>query len=95
MVGAAARGISWTRRVCHLLDLGGLSGTKLLFRSLSLAFLFAGDFRPFATRVVWAEAGLVAGLADFFARAPRPLGPGRFSAHLLLLSRRLLQSVLG
>ena len=48
-----------------------------------------------AARLVRAQARLVAGLAALFARAADPLGAGRFPLHLLLLSRRLLQGVLG
>ncbi len=81
--------------LCCLLDLGGVPGTELLFRSLSFAVLFAGDFWRFAAQLVRPETGLVAGLAPLFSGASRPLGAGRFSAHLLLLPRRLLQGVLG
>ena len=41
------------------------------------------------------ETGLVAGLAPLFTGAARSLGSRRISAHLLLLPRRLLQSLLG
>ena len=82
-------------RVCCLFDLGGVPGAKLLFRPLSFAVLFAGDFWRVAAQLVRPETALVAGLAPFFSGASRPLGAGRFSAHLLLLPRRLLQGFLG
>ena len=70
-------------------------GSALLFRALPFAVLFAGDFRRLAAQLVRAEAGLVAGLAAVFAGAADPLGAGVVPADLLLLPRRLLQSVLG
>ena len=70
-------------------------GHELFFWQLPLAILLAGNFWRFAAQLVWAEADLVAGLANFFSGATRSLGAGRISAHLLLLPRRLLQSLLG
>src|SRR5205814_8308730 len=46
-------------------------------------------------QLVRPETGLVARLAAFFSRAVDSLGAGRISADLLLLSRRILQGVLG
>ena len=45
--------------------------------------------------LVRTEAGVVAGAAPLLAGHPDSLGAGRFPLHLLLLSRRLLQGVLG
>ena len=82
-----------------LFDLGGIPGESLLAGSkrgeLSFSVLFAGVVREFTACDLWAETGLVAFLAFVFAGAPGALGARRISAHLLLLSRRLLQSVLG
>ncbi len=41
------------------------------------------------------KPSLVAGLANFFPCTACSLGSGRIPAHMLLLSRRLLQSILG
>ena len=52
-------------------------------------------FRQLAACNFWTEAWLVAIVAVIFTRAFGSVGTGGFSAHLLLLPRRLLQSVLG
>ena len=87
------------RDLYHLFNVGGVSGESLLAGSerseLFVPVLFAGAFREFAARDFWAEAGLVAFLAPVFAGFVGTLGTGRVPAHLLLLSRSLLQSVLG
>src|SRR5262249_56769122 len=95
VVGPAAGRFSWTERVCHLFDLGCFAGNQLLLRSLSFALLFTRNSRSLATQLVRTEARLVAGLVHFFTCPARPLGPGRISTHLLLLSWRLLQGLLG
>src|SRR6266446_6385385 len=79
----------------RLLHMGRVSGKKLFLRQLCLAVLFAGTVRRFAVQLVWAETGLVAAVASIFAGAFYSLGTGWLPAHLLLLSWRLLQSVLG
>ena len=79
----------------RLLHVGGVSGKKLFLRQLRLAVLFAGTVWRFAPQLVWTETGVVAGLAHLFACAFNSLGAGWVPAHLLLLSWRLLQSVLG
>src|SRR5436190_13379492 len=79
----------------RLLDVGGVSGKRLFLRQLCLAVLFAGTVRQFPAQLVWAETGLVASVASIFAGAFYSLGTGWLPAHLLLLSWRLLQSVLG
>ena len=94
-MGAAVLRFSRAERVYRLLDLGRVSGIALFFWELYLAVLFARVVWQFAAQLVWPEAGLVAALAPVFARASDSLGPGRIQAHLLLISRRVLQGVLG
>ena len=52
-------------------------------------------FGAVASRLVRAAALRLAGVAALLAGAPHPLGAGRLPHDLLLLSRRLLQGVLG
>src|SRR5215203_3518175 len=78
-----------------LFHVGGVSGKRLFLRQLRLAVLFAGTLWQFAAQLVWAETRLVAAVASIFAGAFYSLGTRRLPAHLLLLSWRLLQSVLG
>src|SRR6266705_5018724 len=79
----------------RLLNVGGVSGKRLFLRQLRFAVLFAGTIRRFAAQLVWAETELVAAVASIFAGAFYSLGTGWLPAHLLLLSWRLLQSILG
>src|SRR2546423_928414 len=95
LVGAAGLGFSWPERVRRLFDVGGASGQALLFRALPIAVLFARDLWLFVSQSLRTEAGLVARLAIFFAFDVDSLGAGFISFNLLLLSRRLLQSLLG
>src|SRR6266436_3704014 len=81
--------------VYRLFYVGGVSGYELFRWQLRLAFLFAGNFWRFTTQLVWTQARVVARLAHFFSRAISSLGSCRISPDLLLLSRRVLQSVLG
>src|SRR5437762_12539869 len=78
-----------------LFDVGCVSGCTLFLRQLHFTVLFAGDFWRVAAQLVWYQAIMVAELASIFTSVVGALGPRRLSAHLLLLSRRLLQSVLG
>ena len=95
MVGSTAPHLPWPLDLHRLLNVGRFPGNPLLFWELRLAVLFAGNFRQLAPRLVWAEARVVAGMDDFFAGSFNSLGPGRIPPDLLLLSRRLLQGVLG
>src|SRR5262245_44786838 len=79
----------------RLFHMGGLSGKKLFRWQLPLPVLFAGAVWRFAPQLVWTETGVVASLAHLFPCALNSLGAGRLPAHLLLLSRCLLQSFLG
>ena len=70
-------------------------GAHYYFGNYVSPFYSPGIFGDSPHTLVWAETELVAGLAFVFARASDSLGARRISTHLLLLSRRLLQSVLG
>src|ERR1700756_3730765 len=99
MVGPAFVCFSRVGDLSGLLDLGGIPREPLLVGSkrgeLSVSVLFAGAVRGFAACDLWPEAGMVAVLAFVFAGSLSALGAGRIPAHLLLLSRCVLQSVLG
>ena len=95
MVDPAAARFSRIVDFHRLFHVGGVSGKRLLLWQLHLAFLFAGTFWRFAAQLVWTKAIVVAGLAHLFPRILNSLGARRVSTHLLLLSRRVLQSVLG
>ncbi len=64
-------------------------------------FYLAGNFlsgtvsRSGQPRLVGSSAGLVAGVAAFLAGLSGFVGAGGFPLHLLLLSRRVLQGILG
>ena len=95
MVVATVARFSRLNDVYHLFHMGGVSGEGLFFWQLHLAVLFAGDLRRFTTQLVRSQARVVAGLAHFLARAISSLGSWGISPDLLLLSWRVLQSVLG
>ena len=95
LVGAAAAGLCRVIDLYRLFHMGRLSGKKLFFWQLHLAVLFPGNFRRFATQLVGAETELVAALAHLFSRTGCSLGACRISPDLLLLPRRVLQSLLG
>src|SRR5439155_20900198 len=80
-------------RVHPLFTLRGVSRQPLPIRSLSLALLFTRSARRRAARLVWRTAPMDTGVGH--RRHADPLGAGRIPAHLLLLSRSLLQSILG
>jgi hypothetical protein len=73
---------------------GGLSGGALPFWSISLAILFAGAAR-IGYCLVWCETWLDTIVDPVYGCTVDPMGAGRISSDLLLLSRRLLQSLLG
>ena len=95
LVDPTALGLSRIVDFYCLFDVGCVSRCALFCRQLHFAVLFAGDFWRFTAQLVWCQAGMVAELAYVFASVVGALGARRLSAHLLLLSRRLLQSVLG
>src|SRR5215470_16383285 len=93
MVDTADRCVSRIGGVPCLCDVGRLPGKALPVRTISVTFLFAGIVWQSKRRMVWPKAELGAGLG--YGGDAHPLGARRVSANLLLLSRRLLQSVLG
>src|SRR5213595_3286691 len=93
--GSSRRWCSWDCRLSLLLDVGSVPGRALSLGALPVAVLLAGTFWRCHPQLVRSEAGLVAGVAAVFAGTLHSLGAGRVPADLLLLSRRLLQSVLG
>src|SRR5689334_11261603 len=95
MVAAATRRISDPRRLRRVCDMGRIPERSLHLRAVSLALLFAGDFRRSESGVVRGEAGMVAGTAAILAGADHSPVPGTLPIHVLLLSWRVLQSVLG
>ena len=95
LVGPAPADIPRSRHIHRLLHLGRVPGRSLPLRALSFALLFARDFRPHRRRS-WFGANPAAGCPVFVtARHAHPVGSRRIPLHLLLLSRRILQSVLG
>src|SRR5213078_4225331 len=95
MVGTADLCLSWAFHLRDLFHLGGLARGSLYVRTLSVALLLAGTAGGIAACLVWASAGLVADVAALFTGLVDPVGAGVVSTHLLLLSRRLLQGLLG
>src|SRR5687767_9435109 len=95
MVGAAVSGGARTFNIRRLLHLGGFPRAALPLWAVSLAFLFSGTFWIVAAQLVRWQTRLVAWLVDLFSGFVDSLGAGRISPHLLLLPRRVLQSVLG
>src|SRR5436190_1411368 len=100
MVAAVPADVSRLFGLYRLLDVGGLSGPALLVRALSLADVLAaylGGRQParHPARVARRMAGVDTEVSLRDTCAPDPLGAGRISIHLLLLSRSLLQSLLG
>src|SRR5262245_36006653 len=82
----------WPERLRRLLDVGRVPGRALLIRPIPVADVFAGTVRRFTARVVRTETFRVARLAAVFSGPFDSLGAGRFSIHVLLLPRRVLQS---
>src|SRR5262245_64533364 len=95
MVGATARRLCRALGLHRVCDLGRISRRPLYVWSVRLAILFARAVRQLAARVVWTEAELVATLDGIFPCSPDPAVSRTLSADVLLLSRRILQSVLG
>src|SRR5207247_9872664 len=95
VVGAAAACFPRPQHVRGLLDLGGLARRPLLFRPVSFAVLFTGAFGFVAAQFIWTQTRVVARFAAVLARAADLVGARSVSPDLLLLPRRLLQSLLG
>src|SRR5579864_6369357 len=79
----------------RLCQLGGLPGKVLLLGTVPLAVLLSGIVRRVTAQLVRAKTFLVAGVVAVFAGAFDSVGSRPISRNLLLLSWRLLQSVLG
>src|SRR5215216_6780856 len=95
MVAAATRRFHDPDLVRGLRDLGRVSKWPLHVWPVSLAVLLARDLRRLTTRVVRSAARLVAETAAVLTGIDHPAVPGPVSSHVLLLSRRVLQGVLG
>src|SRR5438067_2125598 len=95
MVAPATRRFSHSWWVCGVRDVGRVSERSLHVRPISVAILFAGDLWRSAHVVVRRKAWVVAGVAPVFPGADHPAVSRPVSFYVLLLSRRILQSVLG
>src|SRR5688500_678922 len=95
MVGPAARRLHDPRCLRRLRHVGRLPERILHLRTVSLSLLRPRAVRRLAPRVVRSEARLVAGLASLLPGAADPSLPGTVPLHLLLLSGRILQGILG
>src|SRR5690348_1931526 len=95
MVAAATRRLHDPQRFRRLCDVGRVPERPLYLWAVSVALLFAGDLRRLAPRLVRAETLVVAGLRTVLAGTDHPAVPGAVPVHLLLLSGRVLQGVLG
>src|SRR5688572_32252052 len=95
MVGAAGGRLRCLVGIPRLRHLGCLSERPLRIRSLPLAVLFAAAARRLAACLVRSAAGRVAVVRAVLAGAPDPSVSRALPRHLLLLSRRVLQGVLG
>src|SRR5207249_2953074 len=78
-----------------LCDVGSVPGGALHLRALPFAVLLTGPLRRRSSQLVRATARILAGVAPVLAGAGDSSDSGAVPADLLLLSRRLLQSVLG
>src|SRR5678809_704732 len=95
MVAPATRRFHHPRRLRRLRDMGRIPERSLHIRTIPVAVLLAGDLRRSANGVVRREARMVAFAAPVLAGADHSAVPGSVSFYLLLLSRRVLQGVLG
>src|SRR5688572_12392957 len=95
MVVAAAADFSGAWHLHCLFHLGGVAGRTLPVRPVPLAVLRARVARRSGTCLVRRETVLVPSLASLLRGYADPVGSRRLSLHVLLLSRRLLQGVLG
>src|SRR5256885_16984757 len=95
MVAAATRRFHDSRRLRCLRDMGRVSERALHVRSVSLAVLLPGDLWRSADGMVRREARMVARSAAILAGADHSALSRTLPVHVLLLSRRVLQGVLG
>jgi len=94
-VDPTARCLPWAHDVRGLLDLGGLPREALLFGPYLSPFYSPELFGHHPTSLFGPETRVGAGLAAVFTGAFDSCGAGFVSAHVLLLSWRLLTSLLG
>src|SRR5437762_8828329 len=95
MVAEAAPDFPRIERLRRLFDLGCAARRTLLFRALSLPLLFARDFWGIDASFIRTEARLVARDHALLTVVADSLGARFVPTHLLLLSRGILQVVLG
>ena len=98
VVAAVGRHVLRLHVVHRLFDVGGLLERELRVRPVPVADVLAAAVRAVGA-LSWfggpAHPDVVAVVPPVLGRGPDSLGPGGLPAHLLLLSRRLLQGVLG
>src|SRR5215217_3061435 len=101
MVGGTAGGLYRSRHIRRLFNMGGISECALHVRTVFVAVLRAGFMgvarQPRRSRacLVRGQAGLVSSTPAVLARAADSAVSRSVPFYLLLLSRRVLQSVLG
>src|SRR5690242_8533509 len=95
MVAAATRRICHPWRLRRLRDVGRVPECSLHLRAVSLAVLFAGDLRRSKDGMVWRKTGMVAWPSSVLAGVDHSAVSGTVPVHVLLLSRGVLQGVLG
>src|SRR4026207_106536 len=94
LVGSAGCRVPHSVRFSRVRDLGCIPERVLRVRQLSVTVLFTARVRRLSALVVRPEAVMVAGAASVFTGADHPAISRGIPIHLLLLPRRLLQSVL-
>src|SRR5512132_1167889 len=95
MVAAATRRLHDPRRIRRVRDMGRVPERALRVWSVSVAVLFARAVRRSAHCVVRRKARMVADASAVLSGADHPAFSRAVSFHVLLLSWRVLQSVLG
>ena len=94
LVASAARRLPRPLYVRRVRDVGGLSRRSLHVRPVPLPLLLSRALRQLTSQLVRLEAGELARVAAVLAGAADPADPRPVPIHVLLLSRRVLQSVL-
>src|SRR5690348_4118963 len=95
MVAPATCRLHDPRRLRRLCDVGRIPKRALHLRAVPIAVLLAGAVGRSPHGVVRRETRLVAGPAAVLAGADHPAVSRPVPLHLLLLSRRILQGLLG
>ena len=103
MVAAIAADVSWVFRIYRLFNMGRVSRRALLVGTVPVADVFAPDMGSSRTafvapcvarRLAVVDAGMDLSSADHSGSSD-PMGARWISIYLLLLSRCVLQSLLG